>query len=57
MRVAGNTHCQGHSCPALGVLPGESPRQLDPARAGLEIDLMLAADRVEVPKKIGLDGD
>jgi len=47
----------GPLVPGVGVLPGESPRQLDPARAGLEIDLMLVANRVQVPKKIGLDGD
>src|SRR5207249_1273815 len=37
VRVAGNTHCQGHSRPALGVLPPERVRYLHPSGSGSEV--------------------
>src|SRR5262245_31686495 len=39
--------------PGLGILPAESPRQLDPARAPPEIALVLALDRVEMLGELG----
>ncbi|SRR6266536_275683 len=46
----------GPFAPCVGVLPREGPRQLDPARSGLEVALMLVADPVEMPEEINLDG-
>src|SRR5712692_7009387 len=40
----------------IGVLPREGARQLDPACAAPEVELMLGADSIEVPQEIGLDG-
>jgi len=42
--------------PGVRVLRGERPRQFDPASSRLEVELMLTADRFEVPHEIGFDG-
>jgi hypothetical protein len=41
---------------AIRALPREGVRQLDPAGADLEVELVLGADRIEVPQEIGLNG-
>jgi len=53
VRVAGKTHCQGHSLPALGYF--RARRKLDPAAAALPVAPVLVPRAQQVPEEAGLD--